>query len=615
MRCAARRRALLFGRSHTLSGLLLLLTLTLALAPAAFAADDLMPLAEVRPGLACRGLTVVRGTEISDFRADVVDVVSESFGGPAIIVRVAGGAAEPSGVVEGFSGSPILCPGSDGRERIAGALAATTGDKDNRLAVATPIEELLRVTPLPPIRQAPERAGPAGSTATGANASLAKRSSGGSSTPMPRLRPLRAPLVVGGVSRRLLARLARVAARHGVAVTAAASAPASGPAASDLRPGSAIAAALVAGDVSAAAVGTLTYRDGNRVWAFGHPLGDLSGRGGGPGDGLSAGALGRRSLFLQSAYVFGVVDAPTTPLSAAYKLAAPTPGILGSITNDRRAGVAGLIGAPPASIPLEVGVRDLDTGRAVTLRAAVADETPLDIEGGPAFGVALTVAAALDRAVGAEAPRTTDRLCLSLVVRQLPLPLGGCGTFFDGGAVDVATLATTLVERFDRAPLGLSAIRIRLRRRSGAPEAFIDSASGPRRARPGSTITVAVRVTVRRGGRRTLRFPLRLPRKLRPGTTVVRIRALPVDQQSRGAGSDLENALSALFSGQPLAESDLPAPRSPLELAFAVRSLLPVNGIAARIGKAGDRLVWRNDAMRLRGRAQFRLRIDAPRRR
>ena len=44
------------------------------------------------------------------------------------------------------------------------------------------------------------------------------------------------------------------------------------------RPGSAIGIALMQGDISAYAIGTLSYRDGDHILAFGHPFTDLPGR-------------------------------------------------------------------------------------------------------------------------------------------------------------------------------------------------------------------------------------------------------------------------------------------------------------------------------------------------
>ena len=80
------------------------------------------------------------------------------------------------------------------------------------------------------------------------------------------------------------------------------------------------------------AVGTVAYVDGDRVWAFGHPL---------------EGA-GARALLLQDAYVFRVINNPNAARSpaATYKLAVAGHD-LGTLTNDAFTAVVGRIGALP----------------------------------------------------------------------------------------------------------------------------------------------------------------------------------------------------------------------------------------------------------------------------
>ena len=97
--------------------------LVLTLAPAARAADPIMPLSQVRPGMHCTGLSVVRGTTISQFDVEVLDVIGTQAGlsGPRILVRTSGPAVDATGIGPGFSGSPILCPGTGGL-RNAGAI-------------------------------------------------------------------------------------------------------------------------------------------------------------------------------------------------------------------------------------------------------------------------------------------------------------------------------------------------------------------------------------------------------------------------------------------------------------------------------------------------------------
>ena len=107
------------------------------------------------------------------------------------------------------------------------------------------------------------------------------------------------------------------------------------------------------------AVGTVTYRDGDDIWAFGHPFE----------------GLGRRSLFLQDSYVFGVISNPLGLMEAGavtYKLASSAGHVLGSMTSDTTASVGGILGAEPPSIPLRVVAHHSD-GREVVLQSRLAD--------------------------------------------------------------------------------------------------------------------------------------------------------------------------------------------------------------------------------------------------
>ena len=93
----------------------------LTLAGAARAADPIMPLSEVQPGMVCTALSVVHGTQISSFNAEVLDVIADdpAAGGARLLVRVSGPAVDATGVGPGFSGSPVVCGGP--REQATGA--------------------------------------------------------------------------------------------------------------------------------------------------------------------------------------------------------------------------------------------------------------------------------------------------------------------------------------------------------------------------------------------------------------------------------------------------------------------------------------------------------------
>ena len=92
-----------------------------------------MPLSEVRSGMRCTGLSVVRGTAISSFDVEVVDVVAgdAASDSPKILVRASGPAVDATGIGFGFSGSPILCPGRDGVRRTIGAISETVNEYGN----------------------------------------------------------------------------------------------------------------------------------------------------------------------------------------------------------------------------------------------------------------------------------------------------------------------------------------------------------------------------------------------------------------------------------------------------------------------------------------------------
>src|SRR5436305_720352 len=65
----------------------------LAWAAPAQAGDPIMPLSQVHRGMHCTGYSVVQGTDISSFHADVIDVVSaggSDTGEPAILIQASG---------------------------------------------------------------------------------------------------------------------------------------------------------------------------------------------------------------------------------------------------------------------------------------------------------------------------------------------------------------------------------------------------------------------------------------------------------------------------------------------------------------------------------------------
>jgi hypothetical protein len=98
-------------------------------------------------------------------------------------------------------------------------------------------------------------------------------------------------------------------------------------AAADIRPGSPLAAVFMTGDISLTGTGTCTWRDGDRVLAFGHPMF----------------GFGASQLPMAGAQVVTTVPSFESP----YKLTNTGP-VIGTILQDRISAIAGVLGqAPP----------------------------------------------------------------------------------------------------------------------------------------------------------------------------------------------------------------------------------------------------------------------------
>lgn len=537
--------------------------LTLVAAPAAHAADPIMPLSEVRPGMSCTGLSVIKGTEISSFDVEILDVIAAETGlsGPRILIRVSGPAVDATGIGPGFSGSPVICDG-----RNAGAISEGLGEYGNHVALATPIEEMLRDRPAAPAaaRRDPELLRSA--------------------------HPLQTPLTVSGLTGRASALVQRAARRAGRPLLVAPAGPVGGYAPVDLRPGAALAASISTGDLGLGAVGTVTYRDGDDIWAFGHPFE----------------GLGRRALFLQDAYIYTVIQNPLgIPDFGAvtYKLASTDGHLHGSITNDTVDSISGKVGPEPRSIPLHIDAHNR-AGQRVTLDSLLADERPLGYGAGLSFVAPLGVTQALGRLMRDFGP-VTFRMCAHFRVRELRPPMGFCNTYFSvDDAVNHLSEAGAMVDFFDLAPLRVERAAVSLSVRSGLKQDVLVAARGPRRVRREQRIRVRLTVQRRRGARRKLSVPVRIPRSLRRGKHRLTLRGT-------GGGFSEEELiveLIAMLEGQ-LAGGGPSEPHTVRQLARRVAALHRQVGIQARFKHRRPQLVHRSSEVSYEGRVRLRVRV------
>lgn len=273
----------------------------------------IMPVDQIKPGMKGTGRSVFFGTEVKEFGVEVIDVMHKAWPrGDLIICRLSGQDLEESGVVAGMSGSPIYIDG-----KLVGAVAYAWGFAKEPIAGVTPAAQMLRIW------NEPDRSGGPGGSHSG------RLSEGNVPTG---LSPLPLPVALTGLTPALAGLIEPSLSKFGLTPVAAAGAASTGAAdTADLVPGAAVGVALIDGDVRVSAMGTLTCREGNRILAFGHPM-------------LEAGNV-------RLPMVGGVIHSVVPSEMSSFKLFSPT-APLGTINQDRLAGVGGDIGAVPEMLPV-----------------------------------------------------------------------------------------------------------------------------------------------------------------------------------------------------------------------------------------------------------------------
>ncbi|MDX6718488.1 MAG: hypothetical protein QOJ63_742 [Solirubrobacteraceae bacterium] len=539
------------------------------------AGEPIMALGDVQTGARCTGLTVVHGTDVSSFDVDVLDVIDRQRPDAArILIRVSGATVAATGLGPGFSGSPIYCPDADGLSRTIGAVSTGIGEYGGAVALATPIETILAEPVQPP---------------SSAARSLAR-------SPVIGERSLAGPLTLSGVSPSLAEMFARAARKAGrPLLTTGASPRATDYPPQPLVPGAAIAVGMTSGDIAIGAIGTVTYVDGANVWLFGHSL-----------DGA-----GRRSLFLQDAYIHTVVNNPvgTADLST-YKLGSPGNDV-GTVTSDGLNAVAGLLGALPPSYPVKVFARDLDTGRVRSVTTRIADEADVGRPTGPSIlGVAgsAAVAEAASSVLGGAPARQSADMCFAITLRELKRPVRFCEHYaVDGsgpnalaGALSAdVSQAAALIDGYAFGVLHPTAVDVGLRVRRGLRQAYLLDASGPSRARRGRK--VKLRLHLRRtvtGERFTRTISLLIPRDTSGGSHTIKLHGTDADV---GSNPDEGGDLSLVFTDGP--SPDESPPESAEQVRTAIEALERYDGVTATIG--GDDLeAYRDPRLRISGDAR-----------
>ena len=348
-----------------------LFVVTLALfAAVTLQAGERMPLSDVQKGMKGYGLTVFEGTKVEKFDIEILGVLNNI--GPdqnLILARVDHPVVNRAGIIAGMSGSPIFIDG-----KVIGALAYAWQFSKEPVAGITPIEEMVKIGRV----ATPAGASPAGTPRVrldGATprmsavemlgfiakqdpaAAFEKLLKGMAATPVSAnntMRRIALPMSISSFSPETVQRFSPYLEQLGFvtvpsgAASSSTTADKSKPAKTTFAPGDPVGAVLLNGDFNVAASGTVTFLDGDHVYAFGHPFLDM----------------GEINFPMATSEVVTVLP----NLASSFKFSNTGP-IVGVLQQDRAAGIMGTLGAKADTIPVEVVLNG--SGPAQTYRVNV----------------------------------------------------------------------------------------------------------------------------------------------------------------------------------------------------------------------------------------------------
>jgi hypothetical protein len=299
---------------------------------------EIMPVSEVKPGMKAIAWTVFQGTEPEPIPVEIIGL-SKNMWGPKqdIILGKMGGKAARTNVAKGMSGSPVYING-----KLIGAVSLGLSQfSPDAICGITPIELMLEIN-------SGDQSRPVDAHVPGK--AVAENPVAGGGSALESLIPIESPLVFSGLNGDTLREFSSIFEQMGVRTVQGAGGSAthgSKPVAGwehALNPGDSVATVLVDGDMGISAFGTVTYNDGKRVLAFGHPLFNL-----GPVDM----PLAKSEVVLTLASQF-----------QPSKMANAT-GVVGALRQDRHSGIMGELGETSPMIPVTLRIRSLDEKESV----------------------------------------------------------------------------------------------------------------------------------------------------------------------------------------------------------------------------------------------------------
>jgi hypothetical protein len=468
---------------------------------------------DVRPGMKGVGRTVIKGTKVETFQAEVLGVLKNTSPGRDLIVcRLSGLDLDKTGVIAGMSGSPVYIENKllgavayawpYGKEPIAGITPFCQMDgfveaferrdllranKPTRVGLRQPLviegQEFDTIT----IAQGFEEATPTWSDGLW-------------------LMPLRTPLSATGFTKNSLKLLHERCGSFGLLPIQSGAAPArivNAEKDAALEPGSPLAVSLIRGDFDLSGIGTVTHVEGDRVYGWGHPF-------------LS---LGSCEFPLMSGYIITVFPRQTV----SFKMGAPLKP-LGVINADVSTCIAGWLGRKADMLPLRMSVA-LDTDAPVhTFNVEIARQPAL---------LPTLVFTSLSNSVDMEGDlpdeMTADMEARIEVEGHDPLVLKDTFSGFSGNRAPQALYSqigavVNILTRNSFKPVRIERIECRTQVHSGRRSAEIESVElASDTYEPGETMKAAAFLRPYKGVRQRVPVSLKLPSDIPEGSYTVTI--------------------------------------------------------------------------------------------
>ncbi|MFL6374072.1 MAG: hypothetical protein ACJ73D_05335 [Pyrinomonadaceae bacterium] len=476
----------------------------------------IFPLAEIREGMKGSAKSVFHGNKSEEFQVEILGVLPNWIGPrqDMIVGRLSGANAERTFVFAGMSGSPVYIDG-----KLVGAISYSFPFAKEPICGITPIEQMQSVmesAPGPSVASIGDRTfsfaelnanvwkpvlkGVGSSGVASGFAADSRLSAIAGQT----FKPIATPLTFSGVPQQVLDMMAPQFDAAGIMPVAVAGSP-SGltpmkqPTDTTLLGGDSIVVHLSRGDIEIAAAGTVTLRDGEKIYAFGHPFF----------------SLGSTNLPMSESHVITVVPNANN----SFKLAVPD-AMVGTISQDRATAIYGKLGQEPRMIPVKVR---LTNSRGLTkelnFESAIDDLlTPLIVNAGVS-----SILQSQERGLGESTIEVSGRVD---VKGEQPFVINRrfAGPQAPVFAASAASVPLAALLRADFAGAQVSGVTLDIKATDGSKNAMVERLALDRlQAHAGDTVEATVYERTDSGQQIVQKVPVTIPANASPGALTLTI--------------------------------------------------------------------------------------------